>query len=213
MSSQSRAASAVSSRNVKQQLVRLLFGAEYSGKGREAHRMLDHSVYSYADLKTAYLERMQRLHPDKTQSTERTTMEREADKRKFVELQDAWNRYENLAKMMKRVEKGGTTEASFTMFGVGCSFSDNEEERAFRNEITDQACRGWFSAGLLEEATYPPAHDTAVERHAPLLDDSLFIPQDEQSQEASEIEAKHSEDKSSSSQRSLVSHLIRSKSF
>ena len=37
------------------------------------------------------------------------------------------------------------------MFGVGCSFDDSPEERDLRNDIMDQACRGWFSSGAIEE--------------------------------------------------------------
>ena len=61
-------------------------------------------------------------------------------------LQDAWMDYETLAKVMKKVDNKGA-DASFTLFGVGCSFSDNDQERERRNEIMDQAGRGWFSAG------------------------------------------------------------------
>ena len=44
-------------------------------------------------------------------------------------------------------------EGNFTMFGVGCSFSDNDQEKDLRNEITDQACRGWFSAGAISSSS------------------------------------------------------------
>jgi len=37
------------------------------------------------------------------------------------------------------------------VFGVGCSFADTPEERIRRNEIMDQACRGWFTDGYLQE--------------------------------------------------------------
>jgi hypothetical protein len=47
------------------------------------------------------------------------------------------------------------------MFGVGCSFSDNETERALREEITNQACRGWFSAGQLAEVASAPGNKTS----------------------------------------------------
>jgi len=35
------------------------------------------------------------------------------------------------------------------MFGVGCSFDDSPTERDLRNDIMDQACRGWFSSGSI----------------------------------------------------------------
>jgi DnaJ-class molecular chaperone len=137
-----------SSHRAKQQVVKLLFGAKYSGQGANAHRMLDHSIYSYTELKTAYLERVHKLHPDKNNHIH-NHKKKESAKIKFVELKEAWQRYEELAKTMRRVEKGDNEASSFTMFGVGCSFSDNDEERAQREEIMDQASRGWFSSGAL----------------------------------------------------------------
>merc|ERR1712157_691350 len=86
----------------------------------------------------------QRRHFDKHQQRYST----EELKREFQELQSTWDRYEDLTKNMK-VTSGDGTAANFTQFGVGCSFSGNEEEKALRNEITDQACRGWFSSGLV----------------------------------------------------------------
>ena len=166
-----RAASATASLRAKQELVRLLFGREYSRRGPQAHRLLDHSIYSYADLRAAYLERIHFLHPDKknansssSSSSAKPAIEdendgnRTTDAARFVELQEAWNRYEEIAKMMKKVGQGSRdgnarVDANFTMFGVGCSFSDNEEEREMRNRIMDQASRGWFSAGELSERT------------------------------------------------------------
>lgn len=32
---------------------------------------------------------------------------------------------------------------------MGCSFADSPSEREHRNEIMEQACRGWFSSGDL----------------------------------------------------------------
>lgn len=147
-----RAAAAASSGAAKREVVRLLFGKELSGKGPAAHRLLDHSIYSYTELKRAYLSRLQHLHPDKSHGIWESLSQNEKEERKheFVQLQDAWDRYEVFAKTMKQVEKGDKSDASFTLFGVGCSFSDNEMEREMRAEITDQACRGWFSAGALE---------------------------------------------------------------
>ena len=179
-----RAASATVSLRAKQELVRLLFGNKLSRKGPQAHRLLDHSIYSYADLRTAYLERIHVLHPDKKRSQDKTTTAQSdssnsaangqwsattgdennsffktTDTSRFVELQEAWNRYEEVAKMMKKVGQGSdgrnmqAIDANFTMFGVGCSFSDNDEEREMRNRIMDQASRGWFTAGELSERT------------------------------------------------------------
>ena len=44
-----------------------------------------------------------------------------------------------------------SVQNNFTMFGVGCSFSDSPTEQMHRTEIMDQASRGWFSSGQLSE--------------------------------------------------------------
>lgn len=179
-----RAAAAATSRRAKQELVRLLFRPQYAGKGPEAHRKLDSSGYSYSDLRKAYLERIHSIHPDKFAHHE-TKVENDTQNVKddlhsrFVELQDAWDRYEMVAKMMN-VTKGDKHEGSFTMFGVGCSFADSPEERALRSEITDQACRGWFSSGeIAHTSAYTTTRDNVNARIADkavsLVDDDLFI--------------------------------------
>ena len=156
----SRAASAATSRRVKQDLVRVLFG---SGRSESTcatslrrdvacrAQQLDHSIYSYTDLRTAYLEKLQTLHPDKQYSEKHHNWQSYSDRHNlFVELQEAWDRYDKIAKIAKNVDSEGVDkDRNFTMFGVGCSFSDNEWERELRSEITDQACRGWFSSGAL----------------------------------------------------------------
>jgi hypothetical protein len=171
-----RGGTAASSRRVKQELVRILFGPKYAGKGPEAHRRLDHSIYKYSDLRTAYLERMHELHPDKYETDNQ--QHHSMLKNQFVQLKEAWNRYEEVAKMMKRVD-GDSTAANFTRFGVGCSFSDNETERAERTEIMDQAGRGWFSAGALPcgqtSAEKKQQQQASVSHRVPLADDDYFV--------------------------------------
>ena len=164
---------------------------------------LNVSGYSYEDLRRAYLKRLQVIHPDKINaySSSRTidvnrrqlfTNQQEhpknnADplyskedlKREFQELQSTWNRYEELSKSMMKVIHGDGATANFTKFGVGCSFSDNEEERALRNEITDQACRGWFTSGLVSSGLSTEndgnrERDTTAKQN-PLIDDSMFV--------------------------------------
>lgn len=173
MSTGSRAFRAASSQKVKTEVVRLLFGHKYSRKGPEAHRKLDASIYSYSDLKKAYLGRIQEIHPDKIRNETTGTEEL---KLSFQELQEAWKQYEDLAKSMRSVGNG-EEDANFTLFGVGCSFSDTEEERALRNEITDQACRGWFSSGLLSESSTTNGrssnHSMRI-KQVSLADDELF---------------------------------------
>jgi hypothetical protein len=178
-----RAAMAATSRKLKQELVNMLFGKEYRKTGPDGHRLLDYSIYSYRDLRKAYLEKLQVLHPDKQRSI---VSQQQLDdtaakemKQEFQRLQDVWAQYDEMARSMMKVKEGNGEEANFTMFGVGCSFSDNETERALRNEITDQACRGWFSSGLLGETnnTQKASGDknSASRGDISLVCDSLFV--------------------------------------
>lgn len=164
-----RTITGLSSRSAKAEVVRLLFGSKYAEKGPPAHRMLDPTIYSYDDLKKNYLERLQAIHPDKfkhTPNEQRDSLNNEM-KLRFVELQNAWTKYEKVARMMKKVGNGEA--ANFIRFGVGCSFSDTPQERAQREEIMDQAGRGWFSAGALSETTelnaaYVPPHIALMDK-------------------------------------------------
>lgn len=194
-----RAASAASSLRAKQELVRLLFGPQYFRQGREAHKMLDHSIYTHSQLKNAYLQRIQELHPDKRRHNQvavavvqpqqhqqrddsvASTTRDDTNYDEFISLREAWSRYEEFAKALAKVDNG-SREADFTMFGVGCSFSDNEAERDKRSEITDQACRGWFFAGELgagetntheDDTTNKPKE--APNQQSSLLDDDMFV--------------------------------------
>ena len=171
-----RAARAATSRQVKNELVKLLFGKRYAKTGPQGHKKLDAASYSYSDLKSAYLNRLQEIHPDKSNANQHAT-----DNKSFHDLQQAW---ENYASMAKAMEKTSSVQANFTKFGVGCSFSDSDEERALRNEITDQACRGWFSSGLLSAT----GSDSSSKGDAPyqpnvvsLVDDDLFVEVDSES--------------------------------
>mmetsp|Transcript_12237 Transcript_12237/g.22941 ORF Transcript_12237/g.22941 Transcript_12237/m.22941 type:complete len:246 (+) Transcript_12237:38-775(+) len=178
----SRAATASHSRRVKERLVKILYGKDYSRQGRDAHQKLDFASYTYDELRQSYIQKVQILHPDKFQSNELMTMDKKEKSsandsqqeewgdveptswqsiqetmkqqnhrdryQAFVDLKEAWDEYEKIAKVMKR-GSGRETQSNFTMFGVGCSFSDNPDEQQRRAEIMDQACRGWFSAGQL----------------------------------------------------------------
>lgn len=227
-----RAASATLSLRAKQDLVRVLFGAELCKKGPKSHSLLDHSIYSYADLRSAYLERIQKLHPDKQRSQQPASLKAPqrrgvednsqviTDASRFAELQEAWNRYELIAKVSKRVGKGEgrDVDTNFTMFGVGCSFSDTEEEREKRAKIMDEASRGWFSAGVIghDSDERIEASDTrrAARGTVPLACDKLFEPRDNDDarhNETSRVQGDTTAVESTSSriiQRSLVSHLI-----
>lgn len=233
----SRPTSAASSRRVKQELVRLLFGQEAtSATSRHACRpkTLDHSVYSYADLRSAYLEKIQKWHPDKQYSSTSTRSSRleastsisfdtEANDTSitnkngattttyathhslFVELQEAWDQYHEMAKISKKVDSDGIDkDRNFTMFGVGCSFADNDTERDMRNSIMDQAGRGWFSAGSLsaeaassireermndtDNNTGQTSSNNASNQQRPLLDDDddMFVAVDDMTSSSNE---------------------------
>jgi curved DNA-binding protein CbpA len=174
-----RAARAASSRQVKQELVRLLYGGKYSKTGPQGHKKLDSASYSYGELKQAYFARLQEIHPDKNKSSQ-TSVEHDESKLHFHELQQAWDHYEDLAKDMEKVQATG--QRNFTKFGVGCSFSDNEQERALRSEITDQACRGWFSSGLLSGESNSSEADVSTKTPVTrLVDDDLFVEVDSKS--------------------------------
>lgn len=174
-----RAARAATSRKVKQELVNLLFGKEYRKSSPEGHRKLDYSIYSYDDLRKAYLQKLHLLHPDKQRN--KVSENDQADRQEFQQLHDIWSQYDEMAKSMMKVAGGDGESANFTMFGVGCSFSDSETERALRNDITDQACRGWFSSGLLAENASQGELDETNATNNPasfsisLVDDSLFV--------------------------------------
>ena len=186
-----RAASAASSRCVKQKLVQLLFGKKCSMMGRAAHKKLDNAAYSHKDLRRAFLKRIHDIHPDKRHVV--NTAEGAAkggdsqlctDHDEFVELQTAWSDYDQLAKMMTKVGSGDS-DANFTKFGVGCSFSDNPEEQRVRAEIMDQASRGWFASGLVPEqlaSSNKSKIGPANLRSSVLCDDSMFVEMDTSSE-------------------------------
>lgn len=187
-------------RDVKRNLVELLF------RDKQQKR-IDSTIlenYSYDDLRREYLKKLQVIHPDKVNAnaielhSENTNDGKGLDplpskeelKKEFQELQSTWDRYEELTKSMMKVVHGDGAAANFTQFGVGCSFSDNEEERALRNEITDQACRGWFSSGLVSAgSTHDDNQDGTKQQTGPdrksLIDDSIFV-QDELSDDYDE---------------------------
>uniref|UniRef100_A0A7S3P2L5 J domain-containing protein n=1 Tax=Amphora coffeiformis TaxID=265554 RepID=A0A7S3P2L5_9STRA len=198
-----RAASAASSHRAKQELVRVLFGPKYYRQGREAHRMLDHSIYTHSQLKSAYLERLQELHPDKRRnnheilSHNNNNNSEDAARDEFISLQEAWDRYEEVAKALIKVSNG-SREANFTLFGVGCSFSDSPEEQERRNEITDQACRGWFSAGELGVGDESSDKAKQKTKQSSLLDDDMFVTE--------EMDAKPT---STGKRKSLIDHMVR----
>ena len=99
----------------------------------------------------------------------------------FVELQDAWENYNRLhmsyAKVSSKNHNSNSidgTNGSFTMFGVGCSFSDNEQERDKRIGIMDQACRGWIARGQLTPTTSASTVASTAAQSISLINDDMF---------------------------------------
>jgi hypothetical protein len=145
---------AISAKRARETLVRLLF---HDNTAR----------YSYAALKQAYLAKAHSLHPDKNRHVREDAAtccangainRSESTDKEFIELKNAWEEYDKIIKLHKinksisdeiTADISHEEEASFTLFGVGCSFADSPSEREHRNEIMEQACRGWFSSGEL----------------------------------------------------------------
>lgn len=171
-----RVTSAIASRRAREKIVRLLFpccprpsvavgeastlASESSGERTKRH--------SYSQIRAAYLQKVHEMHPDKSVARDHGTLKDDNvvgkdTHQQFIELKDAWEDYHASVRTTQRHktgENGGKStpnsddefweeEDHFTMFGVGCSFSDNPRERDLRNEIMEQACRGWFSSGSL----------------------------------------------------------------
>lgn len=88
---------------------------------------------STAQVRARYLEMVKDSHPDRCKDSMATA--------RFCELQSLWEQYrsENVyfAASVDFEDRGG-----FTDFGVGCSWTDNNDEKARRNEVMEQASRG-----------------------------------------------------------------------
>ena len=87
------------------------------------------------EVRLAYRAALLAAHPDRTGSRD-TTM--------FLRLRRAYEEY------LRRPRRGGGV--GFIEFGVGCSFSDDDVERAARAAVMDEASRGVLLRGLLDEA-------------------------------------------------------------
>ena len=161
------------SKRAKATLVELLFPRQQAKR------------YSHLQLRTAYLQKLHIMHPDKHRSS---SFRDEKAHRKFVQLQNAWEAYNISARMFrqsgnsKRHDDEEDNNNDFTMFGVGCSFSDSPEERKLRDEIMDQACRGWLPSGALSHSDGEKKIDEAKFRSpqqsfTKLSDDEMFMQQ------------------------------------
>lgn len=81
---------------------------------------------------------------------------------------------------------------NFTMFGVGCSFSDTPIEREKRNEIMDQASKGWFPSASLSQSGEKSHvdHHESTQSYTKLSDDDLFMQQQTTEEGTSTVEMK-----------------------
>ena len=202
-----RAGTAALNLRAKQELVRLLCLGQ-------------NTRYSYQELRTAYLKRIQKLHPDKQQQKQRPRNIR--TKEQFVILQQAWQKYEKLAKQTNLHNNNNSNNGNFTLFGVGCSFSDSDIEREKRTKIMDQAGKGWFPAGELTTTTTEDTNKTTSQSTLPHKTTTTHSGREYSHPPSPLIESSMFEQTSdmcnnrfSSSRRnlrpSLVSHMIRPK--
>uniref|UniRef100_A0A7S0XMH3 J domain-containing protein n=1 Tax=Skeletonema marinoi TaxID=267567 RepID=A0A7S0XMH3_9STRA len=164
------------SKRAKATLIELLFPRQQAKR------------YSHLQLRMAYLQKVHIMHPDKQRLSSSTRDESAHEQ--FVQLQNAWEAYNISARMFHKTNHGKSKQGEnsddddkddFTMFGVGCSFSDSPEERRLRDEIMEQACRGWLPSGALShsfDATEKAKKEVKSPQQATKLsDDNLFIQQ------------------------------------
>jgi len=130
---------------------------------------------------------------------------KKSDHDAFIELQEAWKKYEKLARSMQKGKSESEirgVQENFTLFGVGCSFSDNNDEKYKRSKIMDQACKGWCASGALSETTAShnegkQMHNATDSNRISLIDDELFV---DMNNDPSSISLK--------SKKSLIDHLV-----
>jgi hypothetical protein len=199
-----RAGSAAFSRRAKEEIVRVLFGRHqqikpdgtsytyselrraYLSRIQEIHPDKHKAKKFTSSLPTPHRSLSSSSSLSTAVASQNTTNDMEQYNRQFTELQQAWDSYEKLVKSLKKDMVGKDSDddridttaydANFTLFGVGCSFSDSDAERNLRNKITDQACRGWFSSGALAETTtITPSRVAPPPPPIPLADDDMFV--------------------------------------
>ena len=156
------------SKRAKAALITLLFPRQQSKR------------YSHTQLRTAYLQKVHIMHPDKQRSTS-STCDKTAHQ-KFIQLQNAWEAYNASARMFNKTKGDNSqdNESNFTMFGVGCSFSDSPQERTLREEFMDQACTGFLPDAILqsEDGDVPSQREQSPHQLCTnLSDDEMFTEQ------------------------------------
>ena len=185
---------AIANRRARENLVQILFGGSnastsipidaasmagdidrHSHKNRRRRRNDDTSTnstgtnvkrHTYSQLRSAYLDKVHSMHPDKLQHNQ--IQNKEDVHIQFIELKNAWEEYHASVRIVQRKSNDKSIQSlnndnddddyweeegdDFTLFGVGCSFADSQAERDLRNKIMDQASRGWFSSGSISVA-------------------------------------------------------------
>lgn len=174
------------SKRAKATLVELLFPRQQAKR------------YSHSQLRTAYLQKLHIMHPDKHRSS--SSIRDEKAHRKFVQLQNAWEAYNISARLFRQSGNSKRHDDEednndFTMFGVGCSFSDSPEERKLRDEIMDQACRGWLPSGALSHSDGEKKIEAKSSQQfcTKLSDEEMFIKQQQTSETSTSSINIHSE--------------------
>lgn len=107
---------------------------------------------SHGEVKKAYHLAAMRWHPDRALAGSE-----EAAHERFARLQAAWERYDSsrVRNFKRRRKVGDDSDPSKQRFGVGCSWTDDDKEKAERASVIDQAARG-----ITYRPTLPPVYDT-----------------------------------------------------
>ncbi|KAG8459421.1 hypothetical protein KFE25_013057 [Diacronema lutheri] len=94
---------------------------------------------SHADVRRAYLAHAMRVHPDKVAPNDYKRAHEQ-----FAALQAAWDRYEHERprNFRRRRKVGDDEDPTRQLYGVGCSWTDNEAERLERISVQEQAAHG-----------------------------------------------------------------------
>ena len=192
----SRITSAIASRRARENLVKILFGTSTSipvdvsmtgdidrhrhkNRRRQRNDTSTNSTgtnvkrHTYSQLRSAYLDKVHSMHPDKLQHNQKQN--KEDVHIQFIELKNAWEEYHASVRIVQRKSNDKSIQSldndddddyweeegdDFTLFGVGCSFADSQAERDLRNDIMNQASRGWFSSGSISVANRDRDDDT-----------------------------------------------------
>ncbi len=115
----------------------LLRHGSTSAASRRLHRILNVATdTSPAEVRRAFLALALTTHPDHNT--------RPDAERQMAELVGAWREYAD------EQRRRGEHVPGFTAFGIGCSWTDDQLERAEREFVTDMASRGVLPRAAVE---------------------------------------------------------------